>query len=110
MNPKYDFLKEFVFDKNNAVSVITQIEVLGIHKISDQEKLYFEFIFSHLHILDLQHQIVQKAIELKQSKKMELPDATIAATTLFYDLELVTANTKDFINISDLNITNPIDK
>jgi hypothetical protein len=41
---------------------------------------------------------------------MELPDATIAATALFYDLELVTANTKDFINIPDLNITNPIDK
>jgi toxin FitB len=60
--------------------------------------------------LDLQHQIVQRAIELKQSKKMELPDATIAATALFYDLQLITRNTKDYIHIPDLNITNPIDK
>jgi predicted nucleic acid-binding protein len=109
LNPEYGFLKEIVFNKNNAVSVITQIEVLGFHKISEQEKLYFEFIFSQLHILDLQHQIVQRAIELKQSKKMELPDATIAATALFYDLQLITRNTKDYIHIPDLNITNPID-
>ncbi len=109
LNPEYGFLKEIVFNKNNAVSVITQIEVLGFHKISEQEKLYFEFIFSQLHILDLQHQIVQKTIELKQSKKMELPDATIAATALFYDLQLITRNTKDYIHIPDLNITNPID-
>ena len=108
-DPEYSFLKEIVLDKNNAVSVITQIEVLGFHKISEQEKLYFEFLFSQLHILDLQHQIVQKAIELRQSKKMDLPDATIAATALFHDLELVTVNIKDFIHIPDLNITNPID-
>ena len=41
---------------------------------------------------------------------MDLPDATIAATALFHDLELVTVNVKDFIHIPDLNITNPIDK
>ncbi len=110
LNPKYEFLKKLIFDKNNAISVITQIEVLGYHKISEQEKLYFEFIFDQLHVLDLQHQIVQKAIGLKQVKKMDLPDATIAATALFYDLELVTVNVKDFIHIPDLNITNPIDK
>ena len=61
-DPKYRFLKEIVLNKNNAVSVITQIEVLGFHKISEQEKLYFEFLFGQLHILDLQHQIVQKQL------------------------------------------------
>jgi len=41
---------------------------------------------------------------------VELPDATTAATALYYDLAMVTANIKDFKNITDLNITNPIDK
>lgn len=110
LNPEYNFLKGIVLDKNNATSMITQIEVLGFHKIKEEEKLYFEFIFSQLHILGIQHEIVQQAIKLRQSKKMDLPDATIAATALFYDLEFVTVNTKDFIHIPNLKITNPIDK
>jgi len=54
-----------VFDENKAISVISQIETLGIHKNSDHKKCYFEFIFSQLHMLELQHQIVKKAIGLK---------------------------------------------
>ena len=34
----------------------------------------------------------------------------IAATELHYNAELITVNTKDFIHIPNLKITNPIEK
>ena len=34
----------------------------------------------------------------------------IAATALHYNAELITVNTKDFIHIPNLKITNPIEK
>lgn len=107
---RYDYLKGIVFNNDNAVSVITQIEVLGFHKIKTDEKLYFEAIFGQLHSLEPNIQIVNQAITLKQTAKMDLPDAVIAATALHYNAELITVNTKDFIHIPNLKITNPIEK
>ena len=45
-------------------------------------------------------------IKIKQTKKIKLPDAIIAATALHYDMELITRNTKDFSGI-DITIRNP---
>jgi predicted nucleic acid-binding protein len=45
--------------------------------------------------------------ELRKTYRIKLPDAIIAATSLVYDLTLITSNTKDFKNIKDLQILDP---
>ena len=40
--------------------------------------------------------VVNKAIELKRSRKIKTPDAIVAATALVFELNLLTRNTKDF--------------
>ncbi|MCF8232854.1 MAG: hypothetical protein K9J27_11755 [Bacteroidales bacterium] len=41
--------------------------------------------------------------------KIKLPDAIIAATSLVYDLTLITRNSTDFKNIDELRLINPWD-
>jgi hypothetical protein len=57
----------------------------------------------------LDDEVVERAIALRQEKKMGLADALIAATALEYDLPLVTRNRDDFKHIEGLQIINPFD-
>jgi hypothetical protein len=48
-------------------------------------------------------------ISIRQKHKIKLPDAIILATVLVGELELITANVADFINIDpSLKICNPL--
>jgi hypothetical protein len=51
---------------------------------------------------------VQRVINIRQQKRIKLPDAIIAATAMEYSSVLVTRNTKDF-NSLDLEAFNPFD-
>jgi hypothetical protein len=52
--------------------------------------------------------IIQRAVQLRQVKKISLGDALIAATALVHGVELVTRNTTDFSEIFGLTVVNPI--
>ena len=90
------------------VSVISKVEVLGYHKFSPENRNKLETIFRSLPILPLSDEIIDKAILLRQRRKMSLGDALIAATALIHNIKVVTANVKDFIWINDLDVFNPL--
>ena len=52
---------------------------------------------------------LSKIIDVRRVFKIQLPDAVIAATALIHNFTLVTSNTKDFKNISGLDVINPND-
>jgi len=52
--------------------------------------------------------VIQKAVQLRQMKKLSLGDSLIAATALVHGAELVSRNTADFSGISGLTVINPI--
>ncbi|MEM6697251.1 MAG: type II toxin-antitoxin system VapC family toxin, partial [Bacteroidota bacterium] len=106
--PEYSYLRSLVSDRNNAVSAVSIVETLGYHKISADDKKYYESIFKVLKILDITPEVIDKAVEIRQSKNIKLGDALIAATALIYDLELNTRNLKDFQSIPDIKLHNPI--
>lgn len=60
-------------------------------------------------VFNLDETIIVKAIELRRNHKTKLPDAIIAATAIVYDVTLITRNTKDFQNITELKTVNPHD-
>jgi toxin FitB len=58
-------------------------------------------------ILPIDETVISKTISIRQSKKIALGDAIIAATALTNGLILISRNIKDFENIAGLNVVNP---
>jgi toxin FitB len=64
-------------------------------------------VFQIIDVLAVNENIVEKAISLRQQRKMSLGDAIIAATALEYNATLVTRNSSDFDWINNLMLENP---
>ncbi|MCU0467770.1 MAG: type II toxin-antitoxin system VapC family toxin [Arcicella sp.] len=105
---EFNYLQELVLDDKNAASIISYVETLGFHKLKAQDKEFLESVFKRLTVLNINHVIAEKAVELRQQNKMGTQDALIAATAWYHNFELITRNTKDFENIEGLTISNPI--
>jgi len=77
-----------------AISVISWIEVLAGTKTDvEAETRKFLAIFERV---ELNEAIADRAVALRRSAKMRVPDAIILATARVENLVLVTRNTKDF--------------
>jgi predicted nucleic acid-binding protein len=101
-----EFLREFIAENSPFVSALSYLEVLGYHRINDEDKTYFEEFFNASQILPVSQAVIEKGVKLKQIKKMSLGDAMIAATGLVYDLTVVTRNIDDFRWITNLKLLN----
>lgn len=91
-----------------AFPSIVKIEALGYAQITVAEQSYLEALFAECQQLDLGESITQRAIRLRQQKKMSLGDSIVAASALEHDYELWTANDEDFAHIEGLRIRNPL--
>jgi predicted nucleic acid-binding protein len=101
-----DFV-EHLFNTDFLVSVIVKIEVLGFNDVTLKLKAMEEFV-STATDLPLDEAVTRQTILLRRTyKKLKLGDAIIAATSLVYDLTLITNNSKDFESINGLRLLNP---
>jgi predicted nucleic acid-binding protein len=107
--PEHKPLRTFIAEHTPLVSAISYVEVLGYHKLTDQERRHFESFFAAASVLAISQSILDQAVKLRQLRKMSLADALIAATALVYQLTLVTRNTKDFDWVPNLHILNPFE-
>ncbi len=110
MQPANDWLRDEITAEAFAFSQVTRVEVLGWHQLTDEDKRDLEEFLQTGTRLSLTDAVVDKAVELRQQKKMSLGDSLIAATALCLNLELVTRNTDDFDHITGLKLYNPFQK
>jgi predicted nucleic acid-binding protein len=106
--PEHEALRGFLRNCQMAVSVISEVEVLGYHKLNEPEKRFFRTYFDNVQKIPLNSPIIQEAINLRQQRKMSLGDSLIAATALEFSLPLLTRNTTDFSEIEKLEVYNPL--
>jgi hypothetical protein len=106
--PEHESLRLLILDKDPAVSAISYVEVLGYHRLSDDERRHFEDFFASARILPLSQSVLDQAVRLRQERKMSLGDALVAGTAMAHGLTLVTRNTQDFDDIKGLAILNPM--
>jgi toxin FitB len=59
-------------------------------------------------VLAVSDVIIDRAVALRQTRKMSLGDALIAATALVHNLPVATANVKDYNWIDELAVVNPL--
>jgi toxin FitB len=107
--PEFNFLQADLLQPDAYISAISKLEVLGYPSITQAEKKYFQHLFSLINVLSIEDNIINEAIDLRQTRKMSLGDALIAATAKVNNFHIYTRNTRDFQWISDLIVVNPMD-
>jgi len=85
-----------------GITFISEIELLGYKGIKPNEELKLKKLLNDCFDLDWNLKIKQETISLKKKYPLKLPDAIIAATCIFYDLPLVSAD-KGFSKIKELD-------
>lgn len=73
-----------------AYSAVTRMELLGFPGITDAEDALIRSRLQFLQCLDIDAAVQDKAIALRGTRKIKLPDALIAATALCHGLQLLT--------------------
>jgi predicted nucleic acid-binding protein len=106
--PKHQELRRFIATHAPAASVVSFVEVLGYHRLTQRDRRYFEDFFIAAPVLQISTDILDRATYLRQQRNIGLGDALIAATALRHKLRLLTANTGDFNWIPDLQLINPV--
>ncbi|MEA5260287.1 type II toxin-antitoxin system VapC family toxin [Arcicella aquatica] len=107
--PDFHSLRHLIQNPENATSIVSKVEVLGYLNLKTFDKVLFQATFETLQLLPVNLSIIDKAIELRQQRKMSLGDSIIAATALVFDAELYTRNIDDFKHIQEIKVSNPID-
>ena len=74
------------------ISIITEMELLGVFSISKGHKSNMKSLLNDCRIIELNQQIKYLAIELKQKFKLKLADAIIAATAIHLELPFITSD------------------
>ncbi len=90
-------------DYNIGISFISEMELLGVFSISKIQKNSMKNIVNECFVIEMNIEIKNKAIQIKQKYKLKLPDAIIAASAILYNLPFITADS-DFKNIKELNL------
>ena len=98
-----DQIADLLDGKNIFISFITELELLSKPGITNSEKKIIKSFLNDCTIYDINSLVKDKVIELKQSAKIKLPDAIIAATALWLNVPLVSADT-DMRRIKSLNL------
>ena len=96
-----------VFDYINNefyISEITEIELLGNKEITPIQYKLRSKIISSCTIITLSENIKRITIQLKQSFTLKIQDAIIAATSIYLNLALLTAD-KDFKKVKEVALT-----
>ena len=91
------------FDVEPFISVITEMEILGVKEITDDEISIRETAIEFCSIIPFTNKIKGRAILIKRQIKIPLPDAIIAATAIEEGLIFVTAD-KGFKRLKELQL------
>jgi predicted nucleic acid-binding protein len=86
------------------ISIITKVEVLAYPEITPKEEKTFLEMMKSMILIEFDDKLTNLVVNIRRKHKIKLPDAIIAATSLYTNSTLITRNIKDFSRIRELNI------
>ncbi|MEK6783359.1 MAG: type II toxin-antitoxin system VapC family toxin [Bacteroidota bacterium] len=90
-------------NSNFFISEITEMEMLGVKGLTAEILKIRTGLIENCYIVTFNSDIKEIAIRLKQQTTLKLPDAIVAASSLYMSLPLVTAD-KSFLKIPGLDL------
>ena len=96
-------LAEVLNNKQLFISFVTQLELLGYSGLTAIQVKQIEYMIDNCVVVDINNAIKQEVIKLRRNYSIKLPDCIVAATSIYLDLPLVTAD-KEFKKIEELNL------
>ncbi|MBF0158708.1 MAG: type II toxin-antitoxin system VapC family toxin [Magnetococcales bacterium] len=109
VRPAYAPLRSWLIQQQPAYySVISRVESLGFHRLIGAEHQAIQIVLDCLKIIYPTTITFEKAIQLRQQRRLSLGDSLIAATAMEHRLVLATANVEDFKWIHGLTILSPL--
>ena len=107
---QYAWLRPHLLRPGGYVSAISKVETLGFTRLLPVDALYYQTLFGQMTVLPVDELVLERAIWLRQQRKMSLGDSIIAGTALEAGISLLyTENVKDFAHIVELQVINPFD-
>lgn len=111
-NAIIDYLQDRLPENSSAfiekidpqLSVISRMELLAWPNASDKQLNVLETFIANSTVFSLPEPVVLESIRIRKNFRVKLPDAIIAATSLVFELTLITRNTTDFEKIPGLNL------
>lgn len=101
------FLKMTVQASWAGYSAITRLELFGLPGLKDEEEHKIAELLKPFPEIAVDSQIIDRAIKVRKSRRIKVPDAIIAATALEKKCSLVTRNIEDFKGIAGLVVIDP---
>ncbi len=101
------FLKIAVQASWAGYSAITRLELFGLPGLKDEEENKIAELLKPFPEIAVDSRIIDKAIRVRKTKRIKVPDAIIAATALEKECSLITRNIDDFKGIPDLVVIDP---
>jgi hypothetical protein len=87
--------REMAIASDHRISIVTWMEMLVGARTLQREQEMRKFL-DRFTTIDLTPGICERAVMIRRSRRLKLPDAIILATAEELDCLLVTRNTKDF--------------
>jgi len=91
--------------KRTAINFVIEIELFGWPGINENDLRLIRSFMKEAHFFDYSHRIKEITIMLKQKYNLKIGDAFIAATAIYYELTLVSAD-KSFLRVKELQLIN----
>jgi predicted nucleic acid-binding protein len=88
-------------------SAVTRLEVLGFPGLTDADELGLRNLLGQFSEAPIDAAVIERAIEIRRSVRIKIPDALVAATALIYEATLITRNAVDFKNIGGVSVLDP---
>jgi len=85
------------------VSVITEMELLSYKELSENDRNIIRSFLKECKVVYINNEIKDETIQIKRAFGTKLPDSIIAATAIYLDLPLLTAD-RDFSKIEKLDL------
>jgi len=96
-------LSNLLYNRKLYISFVTQLELLGYQDITKNEQHEVKQFLKDCIIIDINNQIKEEVIKIKQSRKIKLPDSIILATSTYLNIPVISSDS-DFGKVEEVNV------